>query len=51
MDDCFQVKEETIEFKDVKENFLEIAANDTGIKIIEEQLETHSSINRTGSIK
>ena len=41
MDDCFQVKEENIEYKEAKENFHAISANDTEIEIKEEPLENN----------
>ena len=41
MDDCFQVKEENIEFKEAKENFHEISAIHTEIDIKEEPLENN----------
>ena len=41
MDDCFQVKEENIEYKEVKENFHAISGNNTEIEIKEEPLENN----------
>ena len=41
MDDCFQVKEENIEYKEAKENFHAISENDTEIEIKEEPLENN----------
>ena len=41
MDDCFQVKEENIEYKEAKENFHAISAINTEIEIKEEPLENN----------
>ena len=41
MDDCFQVKEENIEYKEAKENFHAISAIHTEIEIKEEPLENN----------